>query len=404
VAATLPLLVLQDGDPSRWLWLLVAALLIVFVASIMVLLLLRRRQQLVARLERIRREALILYDNAPCGYHAVDDQGLFANANTTFSRWLGYEKEELVGKVKFADVVDGGREALDHCLEELQAGRRSVDVVFIKKGGAKLPAMLGLLDMQSLSAGNRTVFTTIDNTRCHEALERIRTLDQELESFSYSISHDLRAPLRSIDGYSRILQEDYAAVLGDEGRRVLGVVMNNARRMGALIDDLLEYGRLGRKNLQRVPVNMSTMVNEIADELRLGYVDRKIDMRVGPLDSAEADGEMLRAVWKNLLDNAMKFTARQESAVIEVRSYKVGHDEICYEVKDNGVGFDMQYVDKLFGVFQRLHRIQDFGGTGVGLAIVKRIISRHGGRVWAEGSPQKGAVFYFTLPIKHGDA
>lgn len=394
---------ISDG-PFLYPWLLVAVLAFVFVVSVLLLFSIRRRQQLSARLERIRREALLLYDEAPCGYHALDDNGVFTNVNATFCRWMGYEKEELVGKVKFPDLVEGGREEVKHSLEALNAGRPWVDIDVVKKSGERLPLMLGKFNMQSLPGPAREVFCTLDNRRCYEALERIKTLDHELESFSYSISHDLRAPLRSIDGYAKILQEDFAPALGDEGRRVLGVVMNNAGRMGALIDDLLEYGRLGRKEVHPAKVDMTAIVKEVAEDCRAVYSDRTIDVRVGELHTAAADSEMIRVVWRHLIDNAMKFSANQERALVEIRSFIIGSDEVCYEVKDNGVGFDMQYAGKLFGVFQRLHRIQDFGGTGVGLAIVKRIVGRHGGRIWGEGSLQKGAIFYFTLPFDHGNA
>lgn len=263
-----------------------------------------------------------------------------------------------------------------------------------------MPVVLSRVKMQSVDVG-KNLYCTIDNTECHQALERISNLDQELEAFSYSISHDLRAPLRSIDGYSKILQEDYAGNLDEEGKRVLNVIMSNAKRMGKLIDDLLEFGRLGRKNIQRANIDMAGLAKHIATELHAQEPHRKMDIHVGALHTAYGDADMIRQLWYNLLDNAFKYSGKKEVAVIDVRSFKSDQGEICYEVSDNGVGFDMKYEPKLFGVFQRLHKIQDFTGTGVGLAMVKRIVTRHGGRVWAEGSLNGGAKFYFTLPIEN---
>ena len=246
--------------------------------------------------------------------------------------------------------------------------------------------------------------STLDNIECKQALEKINNLNRELEDFTYSVSHDLRAPLRSIDGYSRILQEDFGDKLDEEGRRVLNVIMSNAKRMGKLIDDLLDFARLGRKEIQRSRINMTGLVNNILRELLVQEPDRKIDVKVDELDTAFADVDMIRQVWTNLIENAIKYTGKKDLAAIEISSYESGYGELCYKVKDNGVGFDMKYAPKLFGVFQRLHKMQDFSGTGVGLAIVKRIITRHEGRVWAEGTLQEGATFYFTIPNDNENA
>lgn len=343
-----------------------------------------------------------MYDNAPCGYHSVDTNGMVININQTLLRWLGYGKEEVVGKMKFSDLTQGTQEELDQNIAHLlksKSGR--MDVNFMRRSGEPFPVILAIMPSDGQDNDSLTRhFSTIDNSKCHEALERIKTLDQELEAFSYSISHDLRAPLRSIDGYSRILQEDYAARLDEEGRRVLNVVTNNAKRMGKLIDDLLDFGRLGRKSIQHTHVNMTGIVNNIAQELKAHEPARNLDFHIEELLSASADSDMMRQVWFNLLENAVKYTGKKDMSSIHIRSYRMG-DEICYEIKDNGVGFDMQYAVKLFGMFQRLHKMQDFSGTGVGLAIVKRIISRHGGRVWADAMLNAGATFYFTLPAEH---
>lgn len=364
----------------------------------------KKRPVEAKKLETFEKEGAIFFDHAPCGYHAVDGDGTIVSINGTLLQWLGYEKHELVGKIKFTDLIEGHGDATQEKINRLVQTEGMTDLMLIRKNGSTFPVTLSMVkDSGPGGDPSRRLFSTLDNTRCHEALERIKTLDQELEAFSYSISHDLRAPLRSIDGYSRILQEDYARQLDDEGRRVLNVVMNNARRMGTLIDDLLEFGRLGRMSMQRANVNMTSLVRAIVDDLQRKESGRTVKVNVETLHDAFADADMMRLVWSNLLENAFKYTGKKDVAEIRIRSYRLGDDEVCYEISDNGVGFDMQYAPKLFGVFQRLHRMQDFSGTGVGLAIVKRIISRHGGRVWAQAAVNEGATFYFTLPLTYED-
>jgi signal transduction histidine kinase len=230
-----------------------------------------------------------------------------------------------------------------------------------------------------------------------KASGEIQHLNKELEAYTYSVSHDLRAPLRSIDGYSQILKEDYAEKLDDEGRRVINVVINNARRMGQLIDDLLDFSRIGRKEIIKADFNIDTMVQDVVGELTEHKNGRKVDVKILPLKPIKADPNMLRQVWINLISNAIKYSSQKEETKIEIGSFH--EDEAtCFYVKDNGVGFNMDYKDKLFGVFQRLHKAEEFEGTGVGLALVKRIINRHGGQIWAEAKLNEGATFYFTLP------
>jgi signal transduction histidine kinase len=229
--------------------------------------------------------------------------------------------------------------------------------------------------------------------------ERITNLNKELDSFTYSVAHDLRAPLRVIDGYSQILQDEYKKALDGEGTRLLSVIAANARQMGELIDDLLSFSRLGKLPVNFQHVDMKTLVSQVIDE-QLTFADRKnIEFRMGTLDHATCDNSLMRHVFSNLISNAIKYSGKKERSFIEIGcEEKV--EEIIFYVKDNGSGFDMQYADKLFGVFQRLHKMSDFEGTGVGLAIVQRIILKHGGRVWAEAEVEKGATFYFSLPVR----
>lgn len=235
--------------------------------------------------------------------------------------------------------------------------------------------------------------------RVQERTAQLQEANRELEAFSYSVSHDLRAPLRAIDGFSRMILEDQGERFDPEARRLLGVVSANARRMAQLIDDLLRFSRLGRSEMQRTTVDMGALVRAVFAEVVPDPDARaRIDFRAGSLPSVEADLALLRQVWVNLLSNAVKFSASRERPVIEVAG-EVDGPTAVYSVKDNGAGFDMAYSGNLFGVFQRLHRPSEFEGTGVGLALVKRIVLRHGGRVWAEGAVGHGATFSFSLPV-----
>ncbi len=235
--------------------------------------------------------------------------------------------------------------------------------------------------------------------RVIERTGQLEAANNELEAFSYSVSHDLRAPLRAIDGFTQVLVEEYGKKLDEEGRRLTGVIRDNTRRMGKLIDDLLAFSRAGRGELHSGPVNMELLAKSAFFELATEDDRTRIEFNVGDMPEAEGDSSLLRQVWTNLVSNAVKFSSKEDRAVIEVTGRKQGA-EVIYSIRDNGAGFEDRYSDKLFGVFQRLHGQKEFPGTGVGLAIVQRVILRHDGRVWAEGKVDEGAVFYFSLPIK----
>jgi light-regulated signal transduction histidine kinase (bacteriophytochrome) len=237
------------------------------------------------------------------------------------------------------------------------------------------------------------------NADLEKQAEQLQAVIKELEAFSYSVSHDLRAPLRAIDGYTRILVEDYETTLDSEGKRICGVISREARRMGQLIDDLLAFSRLGRKEIFFSRIDMQALARSVFEELIKEENQGRIDFMLSSLPVVRGDSSLIRQVWVNLLANAIKFTSNKERAVIEVGSQQ-GTDETIYYVRDNGAGFDMEYSNKLFGVFQRLHSENEFSGTGVGLAIVQRILLRHGGRVWGEGEVEKRATIYIALPQK----
>jgi signal transduction histidine kinase len=237
--------------------------------------------------------------------------------------------------------------------------------------------------------------------RVQEKTAELEAANKELDAFSYSVSHDLRAPLRAIDGYSKMLEEDSGPRLTEEGRRLLGVVRSSSRRMGQLIDDLLAFSRLGQQAPARAEVDMTRLAQSSAAELAREYPAAGVT--VGELPPALADHALLKQVWLNLIGNAFKYSGKSGAGRVEIGGKAEGAENV-YWVRDNGVGFDMRYASKLFGVFQRLHSQDEFPGTGVGLAIVQRVIQRHRGRVWAEARPQAGACFYFALPREASDA
>jgi light-regulated signal transduction histidine kinase (bacteriophytochrome) len=245
--------------------------------------------------------------------------------------------------------------------------------------------------------------------RKNEQLEKIiagrtaelQAANQELESFAYSISHDLQAPLRALEGITRILVEEYATSLPDEPLRYLQLVREGSQRMSRLLKDLLIYSRLGRQPISKTSVATTDLVRQVVDELSPMQEGRDVRVNIGDLPDCLADPALTRQVFTNLLENAFKFTRTRKVAEIEVGSYQGENNKVVYFVKDNGVGFDMQYADTLFGIFQRMHREEEYEGTGIGLASAQRIIHRHGGRIWAEAQTEQGAAFYFVLEGKH---
>ncbi len=229
-----------------------------------------------------------------------------------------------------------------------------------------------------------------------EAEQKTQLVNNELEAFTYSVSHDLRAPLRSILGFSQVLNEDYNQTLGEEGNRILEKVMRNASRMGQLIDDLLDFSRIGRKELFITRINTQLQVEEAIQEITEGNTALKKYITILPLNEIQGDINMMKQVWINLISNALKYTRSTSEPAIEIGNTEI-EGKVVFYIRDNGVGFDMKYYNKLFNVFQRLHNTSEFEGTGVGLALVHRIITRHNGKIWAEATPHEGAVFYFSI-------
>ncbi|MFA6002054.1 MAG: PAS domain S-box protein [Thermoleophilia bacterium] len=337
-----------------------------------------------------------------------DLSGNVLRINQEAERFYGFTSDELVGRPITAIVAPERHEQNWELREQCIRGGavRNVEGISRDKSGRKIP-VLQTLSLLKDEMGNPEAIASMaqDITELKLAEEQtqrvavVEAANRELETFSYSISHDLRAPLRAIDGYSRIIVEDYRDRLDDEGKRLLDVVSDNARKMGELINDILELSRLSRQQLTPSVIDMKILAQSTFEELRAAAPEQKIVLKVENPPPARGDRVLIQQVMSNLLANAIKFTGNKATAVIEVGGHRE-NSECIYYVRDNGAGFDMQYADKLFGMFQRLHSEEEFEGTGIGLSIVQRIIHRHGGRVWAEGKVDKGATFYFTLPTE----
>ena len=375
------------------------------------------------RLEQRVRQLQLVTDSAPVLIAHCDGERRYKFVNKGYAERLGARREDIIGK-RIPDVV--GEEAYASFKQRVDAvlgGQRvefEIEIPYKNIGQRYMhAAYVPEFDEQGEVRGLVAVISDITERKrieeeirqLNESLERrvaertrqLKEANEELESFSYSVSHDLRAPLRHISGFAELLQRRAASTLDDTGRRHLDVIVESTNHAGDLIDDLLAFSRMGRAKIHNVDVDMNRLVQETLDDLRLETDGRNIDWKVGELPVVQGDPSMLRVVMTNLLSNAVKYTRSREQAIIEVGTQSNG-DETVFFVSDNGVGFDMQYVDKLFGVFQRLHSVEEFEGTGIGLATVRRIVNRHGGHTWAEGSVGSGATFYFSLPlVERGD-
>ncbi|HVW20606.1 MAG TPA: ATP-binding protein [Opitutaceae bacterium] len=300
-------------------------------------------------------------------------------------------KAALEADPRLTGIMMTGAGSIASAVEAMKSG--ALDYILKPcKVSSLLPVLSRGLMVRRLRAENAELAR-----RVQDRTAELETANKELEAFSYSVSHDLRAPLRHIDGFANLLLTGHAAALPPDAQRLLNQVIASSRRMGQLIDDLLRLSKSSRQPLNLQPVPLGALVEEVLAELRRDAGERRIEVRLGPLPECMVDRALLRQVFVNLLSNAFKFTRQRETAVIEVDVRPEGSELVC-RVKDNGAGFDPRYAERLFGVFQRLHRAEQFEGTGVGLSIVQRIIHRHGGRIWAESALDAGAAFYFTLP------
>jgi PAS domain S-box-containing protein len=350
-------------------------------------------------------------------------QGTVTSWNGAAERLFGYTSDEMIGQPVSRLIPSDLQDEETGILQRIGRGEsiEQYETIRMRKDGTAFPISLTvspLIDLHGRIIGASKIARNItEQKRVEEALrERDRTLtmvndalkkqavalaeaNKELEGFSYSVSHDLRAPLRTIDAFSRIVEEEHGALLNDEGRRSLTIIRKAVGQAGELIDDLLEFSKLGRQGMTFRLVKMADLAREAADDLKIMQEDRQVDLTVGDLPSCQGDRRFLKLVWMNLLTNAFKYTKNRKETRIEVgwMPDDASPESVIYYVKDNGIGFNMAYAHKLFGVFQRLHRREDFDGNGVGLAVVQRIVQRHDGRVWAEGKVDEGATFFVSL-------
>lgn len=374
-------------------------------AKVSVLLQLQRQQkELIEKNLALEKYALLINNSADltCIINAATLQ--FEEVNNASQTLLGYEPGELRGNSLISYLAQEDREKVQQLSKEVkdmfsfeasmhtsEGEVRCFSWNIVYKYGQWFASGRDITDKQNAEKEIKQL-----NADLQRNVAQLELTNKELESFSYSVSHDLRAPLRSINGYSQILEEEHIGQLGDEPKRLFRIIRNNAKKMGTLIDDLLSFARMGRKEVARVPVDLHKLTEAIiADQMQASKSIVKVEVK--PLLPANGDPVLLSQVYENLISNAVKYSSKSSNPAIEIGSFEKEEENVYY-VKDNGAGFDMNYAHKLFGVFQRLHSHSEFEGTGVGLAIVQRIIVKHGGRVWAEGKIGEGAVFYFSLP------
>lgn len=380
--------------------------------------LLKESEEKLVRANSEQRELMTsIVNNSEDAIMSKTLDGIITSWNRGAEKIFGYSAKEIIGKHIFTIIPEKCQAEERFIIEKIRKGQsiEHFETERIKKNGEIIYASITISPLKDAN-GNITGASKIlrDITEVKKAqtelkhlnetleqkvndrTEQLEAVNKELESFSYSVSHDLRAPLRAIDGYAKIISEDYNKVLDDEGKRLLETVQHNATKMGRLIDDLLTFSRLGKKELVKADLDMNELVEGALYEYNKSAT-HNATVKINTLHPVKGDYGLINQVIINLLSNAIKYSAKVQTPLVEISSEKNG-SQIIYSVKDNGAGFDMKYVHKLFGVFQRLHTPDEFEGTGVGLAIVQRIVARHGGKVWGEGEKNKGATFKFSLP------
>jgi PAS domain S-box-containing protein len=350
-----------------------------------------------------------LIETAPDGVISIDDEGLILNWNLQAEKMFGWSEDEVAGKKLSSTIIpERFREAHDRGLSNfLKAGEgpmlnKPIEIFALKKDGGHIDIELKI---SSSKINDRYVFIGFLrditeskrlNSELGKNVARLEAVNSELEALCYSISHDLRTPLRAIHGYTKIITSEFASEFTDESKKLMDSVMQNARKMGQLIDGLLTFSRIGRKEMSLTEVNMNALVDSVVHDLKSPKAV-KAKIKIQPLPSITADYQFTFQVVTNLIANAIKFSSLKADPAIEIGVIKGIDADHIFFVKDNGAGFDMKYYSKLFGIFQRLHSTRDFEGTGIGLALTKRIITKHGGRIWADSKLDQGAVFYFSL-------
>ena len=373
---------------------------------ILSLAMIRRIRKDMASKEATEKRFSGLLQAAPDATVIADEQGLMRMINKQAEDLFGYTREEMLNQpVEILIPADLHAAHVHHRNSfmkkaSLRAMGAGLELYAVKKGGIQFPVEISLSPIKT-DEGQLVIASIRDITQRKQLENALRRSNAEMEAFTYSVSHDLRAPLRGIVGFTSILEDDYRDKLDAEGHRITGIIRANTLKMGHLIDDLLAFSRLGRQEIQKMNVDTNALLQEIIGELHLPESGKKINWDIKDLPPVYGDLKTLRQVWINLISNAVKYSSKKEEPVITI-GHTTENGQQVFFVRDNGVGFDNKYRDKLFRVFQRLHGEDEFEGTGVGLALVEKIIARHGGRVWAEGIVGEGAVFYFTLPAEEG--
>ena len=344
-----------------------------------------------------------LLDSAPDATVIVDEAGIIQMTNTQTEKLFGYSRHEIIGKhVEIFIPFELRNRHIHHRADfakssKVRAMGVGIELNAVKKDGSMFPVEISLSPIQT-EEGMLISAAIRDITHRKELETELKKINTELEAFTYSVSHDLRAPLRGIIGFTNVLEEEYSSKLDNEAKRITSIIKANTIRMGRLIDDLLNFSRTGKQEIVKADFSTKAMVHEVINEITGQYEIEGIEWDIRELLPARGDISTIRQVWVNLISNAVKYSRNKPRPVIEIGSWLDNGFAVFY-VKDNGVGFDEQYKDKLFRVFQRLHDADEFEGTGVGLAVVEKIISRHKGKVWAEGKMNEGAGFYFTIPV-----
>ncbi len=357
-------------------------------------------------LEESRSGFLKLFHNSPiCMSMTSTNLGkrTYAMVNKKFLEKFGFDETEIIGRTSVEIGILDQEESLRVGALLKESGKLHNDYVKCRAKDGRLVHTQSSIEPMEINGETYLVSFFVDITKTieqqaiiEEHVQQLEAVNKELEAFSYSVSHDLRAPLRAINGYARILEEDFNSLFDDKGKKLLYAVQYNAKRMNTLIDDLLTFARLGKKAIVKSDIDMNNLVNEVLTDLK-DSTAHKAQIRIGMLHPIKGDYALIKQALINLISNGIKYSSKKESPVVEITS-ELKNNQVIYSVKDNGEGFDMKYAEKLFGVFQRLHTNEEFEGTGVGLAIVKRIITRHGGMVNADAKLGNGATFSFILP------
>lgn len=367
-------------------------------------------EERTAELENAYAEVSDLYNNAPCGYHSLDKEGYFVRINNTELSWLGYSRTEIIGEKKFTDLIteESTKTFEKNFSAYLKQGYvHDLEFDMVRKDGSILPVLVSATAITdpdgNFVMSRSTLFDITELKQAKEQLARtineLKRSNQELEQFAYIISHDLQEPLRTIASFTQLLERRYKGKLDKDADEFIDYIVDAAERMQQLIKDLLQYSRVTTRTGKFYPVNVNNIIDKALKNLKTSIDENNAEIRVDKLPTIMADDLQLIQLFQNLIGNAIKFKKADESPIIHISSYKDDkNNEYVFSVSDNGIGIKPQFAERIFTIFQRLHTRDEYKGTGIGLAIAKKIVERHGGRMWVESELGKGSTFYFTMP------